>query len=51
MWNVWWRREIQTGFWCGNLKNHLEDLLGVARRMVLILEAYAVTKFNETFSG
>jgi len=40
---VWWRKQIHTGFWWGNLKIPQEDLL--------ILEASAVTKFNEIFSG
>jgi hypothetical protein len=48
--NVWWIREIHTGFWWGDLKI-LPGKPGCRQEDVLILEASAVTKFNEIFSG
>jgi hypothetical protein len=36
VWTEWWRGELHTGFWWGNLKEraHLEDL-GVDARIIL----------------
>jgi hypothetical protein len=44
MYHVWWRGEVNSGFWWGNLKDrgHLEDP-GVDGRIILTLNLLTTT--------